>query len=148
MLHLDMKDEVPYAALVVRLILDRLAAAGIDGQLAPRREPPAPFPYDAKADLYTGMDRLAALDQRGLPPGFPDHFPEEDSRVEVPGWGQVFERTRQRLARDNRPIGGMFRVHLIAPGRFPGRRPGGHRTGGQRHHGSGGGAPVARPAPR
>lgn len=32
-----MKDEVPYAALVVRIILDQLAAAGIDGRLQPKR---------------------------------------------------------------------------------------------------------------
>lgn len=36
-LRLDMKDEVPYAALVVRIILDQLAAAGIDGRLQPKR---------------------------------------------------------------------------------------------------------------
>jgi hypothetical protein len=82
-LHLDMKDEIRYAALVVRIVLDRLAAAGIDGRLTPRREPPAPFPYDANADLFTGMDRLSALDRRGLPPGFPDHFPVPDEATLV-----------------------------------------------------------------
>ena len=34
-LHLDMKDEIRYAALVVRIVLDQLAAAGVDGRLEP-----------------------------------------------------------------------------------------------------------------
>lgn len=74
-LHLDMKDEVAYAALVVRIVLDQLAAAGVDGRLEPRREPTPAFPYDAQADVYTGMESLTELDGRGLPPGFPDGFP-------------------------------------------------------------------------
>lgn len=74
-LHLDMKDEVRYAALVVTIVLDQLARAGVDGRLVPRRQPEAAFPYDANADLYTGMDPLTELDERGLPPGFPDGFP-------------------------------------------------------------------------
>src|SRR5204863_5645774 len=68
-------DEVRYSALVVRIVLDRLAGAGVDGRLAPRRQPEAAFPYDAKADLYTGMEPLAEVDGRGLPPGFPAGFP-------------------------------------------------------------------------
>jgi len=74
-LHLDMKDEIRYAALVVRIVLDQLAGAGVDGRLAPRRPPEAAFPYDSNADLYTGMQPLTELDGRGLPPGFPDGFP-------------------------------------------------------------------------
>jgi hypothetical protein len=74
-LHLDMKDEIRYAALVVRIVLDQLAAAGIDGRLAPWQRLEPPLPYDANADLYTGMDALSELDSRGLPPGFPDGFP-------------------------------------------------------------------------
>jgi len=74
-LHLDMKDEVAYSALVVRIVLDQLAAAGVDGRLEPRREPTPAFPYDAQADMYTGMESLTELDARGLPPGFPDGFP-------------------------------------------------------------------------
>src|SRR5438094_7463173 len=74
-LHLDMKDEIRYAALVVRIVLDQLAAAGVDGRLEPKRQPQPAFPYDAKADLYTGMQPLTELDARGLPPGFPDGFP-------------------------------------------------------------------------
>jgi hypothetical protein len=74
-LHLDLKAEVRYAALVVRIVLDQLAAAGIDGRLAPRQRPEPPFPYDANADLYSGMDALSEVDGRGLPHGFPDGFP-------------------------------------------------------------------------
>jgi hypothetical protein len=85
-----MKDEVRYAALVVRIILDRLADAGIDGRLAPQRRSEVAFPYDhdtntdpdagpydydANADLYTDVFPLTELDERGLPPGFPDGFP-------------------------------------------------------------------------
>jgi hypothetical protein len=77
-LHLDMKDEIRYAALVVRIVLDRLAAAGVDGRLAARRQPDAASPYDANADLYSGMQPLTDLDGRGLPPGFPDGFPVPD----------------------------------------------------------------------
>jgi hypothetical protein len=74
-LHLDMKDEIRYAALVVRIVLDQLAAAGVDGRLEPKRQPEPAFEYDANADLYTGMQPLTDLDGRGLPPGFPDGFP-------------------------------------------------------------------------
>jgi len=74
-LHLDMKDEIRYAALVVRILLDQLAAAGVDGRLEPKRRLEAAFEYDANADLYTGMQSLTELDPRGLPPGFPDGFP-------------------------------------------------------------------------
>jgi hypothetical protein len=74
-LHLDMKDEVRYAALVVRLVLDQLTSAGIDGRLEPRRPPESAVGYDANADLYTGMQPLTHLDGRGLPPGFPAGFP-------------------------------------------------------------------------
>jgi hypothetical protein len=78
-LHLDMKDEIRYAALVVRIVLDHLASAGVDGRLEPKRVPgrePAPaVPYDPEADIYTGMRALTELDARGLPPGFPDDFP-------------------------------------------------------------------------
>ena len=74
-LHLDMKDEIRYAALVVRIVLDQLATAGVDGRLEPQRRPEPAFEYDANADLYTDMQSLAELDARGLPPGFPDGFP-------------------------------------------------------------------------
>jgi hypothetical protein len=74
-LHLDMKDEIRYAALVVRIVLDQLAAAGVDGRLEPKRQPEPAFEYDANADLFTGMQPLTDLDGRGLPPGFPDGFP-------------------------------------------------------------------------
>jgi hypothetical protein len=74
-LYLDMKDEIRYAALAVRIVLDELTSAGVDGRLAPRRHPEAPFAYDANADLYTGMEPLTELDGRGLPPGFPAGFP-------------------------------------------------------------------------
>jgi hypothetical protein len=72
-LYLDMKDEVAYAALVVRIVLDQLADAGIDGRLEPKRH--KEFRYDPHADLFSGMDTLTELDERGLPPGFPDGFP-------------------------------------------------------------------------
>jgi hypothetical protein len=74
-LHLDMKDEIRYAALVVRIVLDQLASSGDDGRLEPKRRPEAAFPYDGCADVYTGMESLTELDGRGLPPGFPDGFP-------------------------------------------------------------------------
>jgi hypothetical protein len=72
-LRLDMKDEVRYAALVVRIVLDQLASAGVDGRLEPKRQ--REFPYDAQADIYAGLESLTELDPRGLPPGFPDGFP-------------------------------------------------------------------------
>ncbi|SCF24544.1 hypothetical protein GA0074695_4730 [Micromonospora viridifaciens] len=74
-LHLDMKDEIRYAALVVRIVLDQLAGGGVDGRLAPKREPESPFPRDPRAARYEGMDPLTELDRRGLPPGFPAGFP-------------------------------------------------------------------------
>jgi hypothetical protein len=49
-LHLDMKDEIRYSALVVRIVLDQLAAAGVDGRLEPKRWPELAFEYDANAD--------------------------------------------------------------------------------------------------
>src|SRR5262249_53252299 len=61
--------------LVVRIALDQLAAAGVGGRLEPKRQPRSDVPYDANADLYTGMQPLTELDARGLPPGFPDGFP-------------------------------------------------------------------------
>jgi hypothetical protein len=82
-LHLDMKDEIRYAALVVRIVLDQLAAAGVDGRLAAGKRPAEAFPYDANADLYTGMQPLTELDGRGLPPGFPDGFPVPDEATPV-----------------------------------------------------------------
>ncbi|HEY2669412.1 MAG TPA: hypothetical protein VGJ07_03455, partial [Rugosimonospora sp.] len=74
-LRLDMKDEIRYSALVVRIVLDELTRAGVDGRLEPKRQPEFPFEYDANSDLYTGMESLTQLDARGLPPGFPDGFP-------------------------------------------------------------------------
>ncbi|MFB9238093.1 hypothetical protein ACFFWC_21475 [Plantactinospora siamensis] len=74
-LRLDMKDEIRYSALVVRIVLDRLAAGGVDGRLAPKRPPESPFRYDPNADRYSGMEPLTQLDERGLPPGFPAGFP-------------------------------------------------------------------------
>jgi hypothetical protein len=74
-LHLDMKDEIRYAALVVRIVLNQLSTAGVDGRLGPKRQPQPAYEYDANADLYTGMQPLTELDARGLPAGFPDNFP-------------------------------------------------------------------------
>jgi hypothetical protein len=74
-LRLDMKDEIRYSALVVRIVLDRMAAAGNPGRVAPRRPPEPAFPYDGNPDLYTGLEHLPELDARGLPPGFPGGFP-------------------------------------------------------------------------
>jgi len=82
-LHLDMKDEIRYAALVVRIILDRLAEAGVGGRLSPRRPPDPVFAYDGAADLHSGMTELRELDDRGLPPGFPEGFPVPEDAVLV-----------------------------------------------------------------
>ncbi|WP_433535362.1 hypothetical protein ACQPZK_25420 [Micromonospora sp. CA-249363] len=74
--RLDLKDESEYAEQVVRIILDELDAAGIDGRLEPKRPPQPPFDYDAQADIFSGTATgLPELDARGLPPHFPAHFP-------------------------------------------------------------------------
>ncbi|WP_446219348.1 hypothetical protein [Micromonospora sp. IBHARD004] len=92
-LHLDMKDEIRYAALVVRIVLDELASAGVDGRLEPKRQPEAPFEYDPNADLYTDMQPLTELDGRVLPPGFPDGFPVPEEATLV-----LAERSRDGTA--------------------------------------------------
>jgi len=82
-LYLDMKDETRYAALVVRIVLDRLSGTGVDGRLEPQRRREAAFEYDANADRYGGMRPLAELDDRCLPPGFPLDFPVPDEATLV-----------------------------------------------------------------
>ncbi len=74
--RLDLKDESQYAEQVVRIILDELDAANIDGRLEPKRPLQPPFDYDAQADIYYGTATgLRELDRRGLPPRFPASFP-------------------------------------------------------------------------
>ncbi|MEU8425546.1 hypothetical protein AB0C15_32195 [Micromonospora sp. NPDC048835] len=74
--RLDLKDESRYAEQVVRIILDELDAADINGRLEPKRPPPPTFDYDAQADIFYGTaTRLPELDARGLPPHFPASFP-------------------------------------------------------------------------
>ncbi|MFG1918389.1 hypothetical protein [Micromonospora sp. NPDC048898] len=74
--RLDLKDESQYAEQVVRIILDGLEAAGIDGRLEPKRPPRPPFDYDGGADIFYGTATgLMELDGRGLPPRFPAGFP-------------------------------------------------------------------------
>ncbi|WP_328414488.1 hypothetical protein OG470_20275 [Micromonospora sp. NBC_00389] len=84
-LHLDMKDEIRYAALIVRIVLHALAAAGADGKLEPKRQPEDPFEYDPRAARFADMEPLSELDARGLPSGFPDGFPvpEEATLVQA-----------------------------------------------------------------
>jgi hypothetical protein len=74
-LHFDLQDDWRYAVPIVRIILDELGAAGVDGRLEPRQAAAPPFDYDGCADIFTGMDFLAELDRRALPPGFPPGFP-------------------------------------------------------------------------
>ncbi|SHN46955.1 hypothetical protein [Cryptosporangium aurantiacum] len=74
-LRIDMKDEIRYSALIVRIVQDHLARAGVDGRLEPRRRPAEPFENDPNAQLFVGTEPLIELDHRGLPPGFPDGFP-------------------------------------------------------------------------
>lgn len=88
-LRLDMKDEIRYSALVVRIVLAQLTSAGVDGRLEPKRRPEAAFEYDANADLYAGMEPLAELGERGLPPGFPAGFP-------IPGEATLVQAERCR----------------------------------------------------
>ncbi len=66
-LHLDMKDEIRYSALVVRIVLDELTRAGIDGRLVPWQRPPVPVPSDlgpepsAPAYPVAGHEAVTAL---------------------------------------------------------------------------------------
>ncbi|MFY1617314.1 hypothetical protein [Micromonospora sp. WMMD736] len=82
--RLDLKDEGQYAERVVRILLEELEAAGIDGRLAPRTPPQPPFDYDAQADIFSGAATgLLELDARGLPPHFPAGFPVPQNAVLV-----------------------------------------------------------------
>jgi hypothetical protein len=88
-LHLDLQDDWRHAVPIVRIILGELGASGVEGRLEPRQAGPSsagraplrqaarrpPFDYDGCADIFTGMDFLAELNRRGLPPGFPPGFP-------------------------------------------------------------------------
>lgn len=108
-LHLDMRDEIRYAALVVRIVLDQLARAGVDGRLEPKRQPEPAFPYDAKADLYTGMQSLTDLDGRGLPPGFPDGFPvPQDATLVLAQHGRDGSAEHAAWRRSTGPFTGYF----------------------------------------
>lgn len=108
-LHLDMKDEIRYAALVVRIVLDQLAAAGVDGRLEPKRQPEPAFPYDANADLYAGMQALPELDGRGLPPGFPDGFPvPHDATLVLAQYGRDGDAEHAAWRRSTGPFTGYL----------------------------------------
>lgn len=80
-LHLDMKDESRAARQVVRIVLDAVADAGLDGDVVPWRRPRPKVPYDPEADIFSKMDPLELLDTRRLPPGFPDGFPKPGGRL-------------------------------------------------------------------
>jgi hypothetical protein len=77
-LHVDMKDQIEYSALIVRIALDALGDAGVGGRLEPKRHPRPPFEDDGNARMFTGLKDLAELTGRGLPPGFPEDFPVPD----------------------------------------------------------------------
>ncbi|MEU7751317.1 hypothetical protein [Micromonospora sp. NPDC049171] len=73
--RLDLKDESQYAEHVVRIVLDELDAADIDGRLEPKRPAQPPYDHDAQADIFYGTATgLTELDG-GLPPRFPASFP-------------------------------------------------------------------------
>lgn len=103
--RLDLKDAGQYAEQVVRIILDELDAAGIDGRLEPRRPPRPPFDYDAQADIFSGLAGLLKLDARGLPPHFPAGFPVPQDAVLVLA-EQARDGTREHAAwrRPGRPF--------------------------------------------
>lgn len=71
--HLDMKDCSDYAGRVARILLDSLAAAGVDGRLEPYVWPDPGYEYDHRAEVFEG--ERVNLDRRGLLPVFPDGFP-------------------------------------------------------------------------
>jgi hypothetical protein len=67
-----------YAEQIVALIVDELEAAGVAGRLGPAKPCWRSLPaddYDPEADIMGGEDLEGELDERGLPPGFPDGFP-------------------------------------------------------------------------
>jgi hypothetical protein len=74
-LHLDMQDHGEQAARVVAAMVAALEESGVDGRIEPLRPPPPPFEYDPQGDVMPGMNFLTELDERGLPPAFPDGFP-------------------------------------------------------------------------
>ncbi|MFG1996387.1 hypothetical protein ACGFJ7_41060 [Actinoplanes sp. NPDC048988] len=74
-LHLDLQDHAGQAPRVVAAALAALDAGGVSGRLEPLRPPAPPYEYDANAHILTGVTFLESLDERGLPPAFPDAFP-------------------------------------------------------------------------
>ncbi len=76
-LHLDVQDcGEAYAERIIAAVTASLSTAGFDGRLEPFPWPSPPFEYVAGADIFYGLaDVLWELDERGLPPGFPDGFP-------------------------------------------------------------------------
>jgi hypothetical protein len=74
-LHLDLQDHGEQAPAVVAAIVATLEELGVDGRLEPVRPPTPPFEYDANAHILTDVAFLETLDERGLPPAFPEDFP-------------------------------------------------------------------------
>ncbi|SNY25128.1 hypothetical protein [Paractinoplanes atraurantiacus] len=74
-LHLDLQDHADRAPRVVAAALAALDASGVPGRLEPLRPPAPPYEYDANADILTDVAFVESLDERGLPPTFPDGFP-------------------------------------------------------------------------
>lgn len=74
-LHLDLQDHADQAPRVVAAALAALDASGVSGRLEPLRPPAPPYEYDANAHILTDVTFLESLDERGLPPAFPDGFP-------------------------------------------------------------------------
>ncbi|MGC9670298.1 hypothetical protein ACNTMW_27610 [Planosporangium sp. 12N6] len=74
-LHLDLQDHAEYADRVVAAIVAALDESGVDGHLKPVRPAAPPFEYDAGAHILSDVTFLETLDERGLPPAFPEGFP-------------------------------------------------------------------------
>ena len=74
-LHLDLQDHAEQAPRVIAAIVAALEQSAVDGTLEPLRPPGPAFDYDADADILTGVTFLERLDERGLPPTFPEGFP-------------------------------------------------------------------------
>ncbi|GAA0573202.1 hypothetical protein GCM10010172_67290 [Paractinoplanes ferrugineus] len=82
-LHLDLQDHAEQAPRVVAAALSALDASGVPGCLEPLRPPAPPYEYDANAHILTDVTFLESLDERGLPPAFPDGFPGPAEAVMV-----------------------------------------------------------------
>jgi hypothetical protein len=103
-LHLDMQDHGEQAAQVVAAMVAALEESGIDGRFEPLRPPPPPFDYDPQADIMPGVNFLTELDERGLPPAFPDGFPAPAGGVLVIAQRAMRGQWEHAAWRRNRPF--------------------------------------------